>query len=277
MIRSKISIIMGIYNCDKTLEEAIDSLFSQTYDNWELIMCDDASSDQTYDIAKRYQTKFPDKVFLLRNEKNMGLNYTLNRCLEIAHGQYIARMDGDDISLPERFEKEITFLESNPQFALVSAEMEMFDEFGVWGKTTAISEPQINDFCKHSPFFVHAAVMIRTEVLREVGGYTIDPRLLRVEDCHLWFKIYAAGFRGANIQQVLYQMRNDRNANNRRTLHARKNGMYVMRVGFRMVRMPWYKYVYLLRGNLFELIKCVLPSHLYELIYRKKYRRKLHI
>ena len=276
MIDSKISVIMGIYNCDNTLEEAIDSIFSQTYENWELILCDDASSDRTYEIAKRYQTEFPDKIFLLRNEKNMGLNFTLNRCLEIAHGQYVARMDGDDISCPERFEKELAFLETNPQFALVSAEMEMFDESGVWGKTSVIPEPKIHDFCKHTPFFAHAAVMIRAEVLREVGGYTIDPRLLRVEDCHLWFKIYAAGYRGANIPQILYCMRNDRRATSRRTWQTRKNGMYMMRVGFKMVKMPWYKYIYLLRGGLLELIKCVIPSQLYELIYRKKYQRKYH-
>ena len=267
----KISVIMGINNCENTLEEAIDSIISQTYQNWELIMCDDGSSDQTCEVAQRYQRKFPDKIVLLRNKKNMGLNYTLNRCLEIARGEYIARMDGDDISLPERFEKELVFLEKNPQFALVSAEMEMFDESGVWGKTYAKPEPQINDFCGRVPFFVHAAVMIRADVMREVGGYTVDPGLLRVEDCHLWFKIYAAGYRGANIREVLYRMRNDRNAIFRRTLRARINGRRAMWIGFKMLRMPWYKYVYLIRGDCLELLMCVVPAAFYERLYRFKH------
>ena len=105
-----ISIIMGIYNCAETLSDAIDSIIAQTYDNWELIMCDDGSTDNTYNIAQEYKERYPDKIVLLKNEKNMGLNYTLNKCLEVASGEYIARMDGDDISLPTRFEKEIGFL-----------------------------------------------------------------------------------------------------------------------------------------------------------------------
>ncbi len=270
----RISVIMGIYNCESVLEEAVDSIFSQTFNSWELIMCDDGSSDRTYEIAERYQTEFPDRVFLLRNEKNMGLGYALNKCLEIARGEYIARMDGDDLSVPERFEKEIAFLDTHPQFALVGSEMEMFDESGAWGKTSVISEPQINDFCKHAPFFTHATVMMRADVLREVGGYTVDSRLIRVEDCHLWFKIYAAGHKGANISQTLYRMRNDRNAAARRTWRARKNGMRVMRIGFRMIGMPWYKYVYLIRGDCLELFKLVIPTKLYERLYRMKHRLK---
>lgn len=105
---------MGIYNCAPTLSEAIDSIVNQTYDNWELIMCDDGSTDDTYRIAESYRQKYPDKVKLIRNRHNSGLNITLNHCLEYAKGEYIARMDGDDISLPQRFEKEFNFLETHP-------------------------------------------------------------------------------------------------------------------------------------------------------------------
>ena len=88
---------MGIYNCAKTLPEAIDSILAQTYSNWELIMCDDGSSDDTYAIAEKYKITYPNKIKLIKNEKNLGLNATLNNCLKYVDGNYIARMDGDDI------------------------------------------------------------------------------------------------------------------------------------------------------------------------------------
>ena len=106
----KISIIMGIYNCGKTLDEALKSILDQTYTDWEIVMCDDGSSDNTLEIAEKYQANYPEKVTVLKNEQNMGLNATLNKCLKATKGEYIARQDGDDISLPDRFIKEVKFL-----------------------------------------------------------------------------------------------------------------------------------------------------------------------
>ena len=97
---AKVSIIMGIYNCAATLPEAIDSILAQTFPDWQLVLCDDGSKDNTYAVAKAYQERIPDKIILLQNEQNMGLNHTLNRCLQAATGEYVARMDGDDVSLP---------------------------------------------------------------------------------------------------------------------------------------------------------------------------------
>ena len=110
-----ISVIMGIYNCADTLDEALQSIVRQTYTNWEVILCDDGSKDGTIAVAQSYVDKYPDKFILLKNEKNMGLNYTLNHCLEAVRGQFVARMDGDDISVETRFEKEINFLLENYQ------------------------------------------------------------------------------------------------------------------------------------------------------------------
>ena len=99
----KISILMGIYNCEATLREAMDSIVNQTYTNWKFIICDDASSDNSFLIAKEYEQQDPDRFLVIQNKKNMGLNATLNRCLALADGDYIARMDGDDISVENRF------------------------------------------------------------------------------------------------------------------------------------------------------------------------------
>ena len=89
-----ISVIMGIFNCGDTLSEAIECIVNQTFSDWELIMCDDGSNDDTYEIAISYKEKYPEKIIVLQNEKNRGLNYTLNKCLKQAKGKYIARMDG---------------------------------------------------------------------------------------------------------------------------------------------------------------------------------------
>ena len=167
----KISVIMGIYNCSDTLEEAIESLLNQTYSDYEIIMCDDGSSDETYEKAKEYEHKYPNKIRVLKNEFNLGLNKTLNRCLKEAKGEYIARMDGDDISLPERFQKEVDFLDRHPEFAIVSSPMIYFDENGDWKSGKAIEYPKKKDFIKHSPFFCHAPCMVRKEAYEAVKGY----------------------------------------------------------------------------------------------------------
>lgn len=270
----KISIIMGIYNCEKTLGESIQSILEQTYKNWELIMCDDGSTDRTYKVAEEYIKKNPEKFILLKNERNMGLNYTLNKCLNVATGKYIARMDGDDISLPSRLEKEIKFLVDNPQYVVVSTPMILFDDKGEWGETSVIERPQINDFCTHTPFFCHAACMMQKKVYDEVKGYTEDPRFLRVEDCNLWFKVYAHGYKGANLIEPLYKMRDDRDAIHRRNFAARLNSCYVLYDGYKRMHMPWYKYVYVIKNTITEIGKCLIPVTLYEYIHKRKFERK---
>ena len=211
----RISIIMGIYNCADTLDEAIQCIINQSYKNWELILCDDGSSDNTYEVAEKYTKQFPDKIILLKNQKNEGLNATLNICLKHADGKYIARMDGDDVCSYDRLEKEIRFLEENPEFDIVSTNMLYFDEGGAFAKSKTKEFPQKEDFVFGTPF-CHAPCMVKKEAYDAVGGYTVDGKLLRVEDYELWIKMYASGYNGYNMQEALYSMRDDRNAANRR-------------------------------------------------------------
>lgn len=218
----RISVLMAIYNCADTLSEAIDSLYAQTYDNFKLILCDDGSTDSTYEIAQSYASKH-DNIILLKNDKNRKLAYSLNHCLKYADTEYIARMDGDDISLPTRFEKQINFLDTHPEYAVVSTPMIYFDENGDWGEGTAIEKPGIDVFKTQAPH-THAPAMVRTKVMKEVNGYTDNKWTLRNEDFDLWHKIYKAGFRGYNLQEPLYKMRDDQNALDRRTAYSRYIG-----------------------------------------------------
>ncbi|MBR4863357.1 MAG: glycosyltransferase [Oscillospiraceae bacterium] len=261
----KISVLMGIYNCAETLGDAIESILAQTVTDWELILCDDGSTDDTYAVATRFCEQHPDKIKLLQNPQNMGLNYTLNRCLEHATGTYIARMDGDDLCIPERFEKELQVLESRPEIAIVSTPMEYFDENGTWATGTAISEPQPRDFLHGTPF-CHAPCMVRRQAMLSVGGYTDDKKFLRVEDYDLWIKLYHAGHRGINLSEALYRMRDDRNATARRKFRYRINEARVKAKAVRILKLPVWCYVYTLRPILVGL----LPTPLYTLLHKKR-------
>lgn len=229
----KISVLMGIYNCADTLEQAVASIQNQTYTDWELILCDDGSSDNTYQVAQDLAVK-DSRIILLRNAQNLGLNQTLNNCLAAATGDYIARMDGDDDCVPERFEKQLDLLEHRPEFQITSCPMKLFDESGEWGQTTVPEYPTSEDVVSGTPIS-HAAVMLRKECMDAVGGYTVDKRMIRVEDVNLWIKLYAATYRCYNIQEPLYRMRNDQNALNRRKYRYRINSTYVRLQGCKML------------------------------------------
>lgn len=265
-MNSKISVLMGIYNCADTLEQAVVSIQNQTYTNWELILCEDGSSDNTYEIAEKLAAN-DNRIVLLRNEQNMGLNATLNRCLAAATGDYVARMDGDDDCVPERFEKQVAFLESHLEFQIVSSPMILFDENGEWGCTKSPEYPQPEDTVGGTAF-CHAAVMLKKDCMDQVGGYTEDRRMLRVEDVNLWIKLYAAGYRGYNIQEPLYRMRNDQNALNRRKYRYRINSVYVRLQGCRMLKLGPKSYI----KACVPMINGLVPAKLRQII-RKRQRR----
>lgn len=271
----KISVIMGIYNCADTLDEALVSLLNQTYQDFEVIMCDDGSSDNTIEIARKYVNNFPSKFFLISNDINLGLGKTLNRCLRLANGEYIARMDGDDISVENRFFIELSFLENHRDYDIVSCSMILFDETGDWAQTRKpIESPNIIDFVKHTPVHCHAPCMIRKNALINVGGYTEDKRLLRYEDCNLWYKLYAAGYRGYNLSKPLYKMRDDNNAYRRRTFESRLRAVYVQWTGFRIIHMPIKYYPYLIVEFLKSVLLAIIPSSIYNKLRKRKLDNK---
>ncbi len=265
----KVSVIMGIYNVEDTLAEAIDSILNQTFRDFELILCDDGSSDKTYEIAYEYQNKYPDKIVLLKNEKNMGLNYTLNKCLTEAKGAFIARMDGDDICAPERFAEELFVLQNEPDIAIVSSDMSHFDESGTWGRISHPTYPQCIDFLRGTPF-CHAPCMVRKEAYDAVGGYSVDQKLLRVEDYHLWMKMYTAGYRGKNIHKTLYSMRDDRNAYCRRKFKYRINEAYVKHLAIKQLHLPKSGYIHVLR----PILVGMLPRRIYDILHKWNLKRK---
>lgn len=260
----KVSIIMAIYNCENTLDEAIQSILNQTYKKWELILCDDGSIDDTYKIALKYSKQFTN-VQVYQNKKNMGLNYSLNKCLQYAEGEYIARMDGDDISLPKRLEKEVAFLEEHLEYAIVSTPMKYFDVEGVFKVGKSKGEPLITNFAKGTPF-CHAPCMVRREAYDAVDGYTESPKRIRVEDWDLWIKMYKMGYKGFVLDEPLYMMRDDRNAYSRRKFKYRVNEARVSCMAVQELKLPMRYYIYLLR----PLVVGILPKSVYMYLHKKR-------
>ena len=218
------------------------------------MLCDDGSTDNTYEVARQNQETHPN-IKLIRNSENCGLNITLNNCLRLTEGEYVARMDGDDVSLPMRFEKEVQFLDEHPEFAFVSCPIIFFDENGEFGRGKAIPIPQIRDFEKKSPF-CHPSCMVRKSVYLEVGGYTESKWLIRNEDYNLWAKIYAKGYKGYNLPEYLYALRDDLNSARRRTFRGRINGVYSRWLAYRTLRFSFWG---LCKYTVLSLVKGMLP------------------
>ena len=143
----KVSVIMGVYNLANRdiLEKAIFSILNQTFKDFEFIICDDGSTDNTFEIVKDI-CKNDNRVVFLQNEVNKGLAYVLNKCLDNAKGEYIARMDADDECYLDRFEKQVKFLDENLDYGVVTSNAEVFDENGVWRKLIHNEEIQKEDF-----------------------------------------------------------------------------------------------------------------------------------
>ena len=246
MTLTKISVIMAVYNAEQTLPQAIDSILAQTCQDWELVICDDCSTDGTPAVIERYRGENPDRIVCVRNEVNSKLPYSLNHCLQVARGEYIARMDADDISLPDRLEKQAAYLDAHPEIAVVGTSMIRFDESGEYGKIKSISKPTKYDLKFDVPHY-HATIMMRKSVYDAVGGYTVCKRTERGQDVDLWFKVYAQGYSGANLPDYLYQVREDRAAIRRRKLKYELYFVQTRLIGYKMLNMPFYWKIFALK------------------------------
>lgn len=241
-----ISVIMSAHNASITLPAALASIEQQTFQNWELVVCDDASTDSTQSILTDAVSELgANRLILLRNEVNRKLAYSLNRCLEVASGDFIARMDADDLSEPTRFEVQLRYLAEHPEVDVVGTAMRRFNAYGP-GEVIypAAAEPDKWTLGRStkSPFF-HATILARREVFEKVGNYTVSWRTERGQDLDLWFKFFAAGLVGRNLPDPLYWVREDAAAIRRRTPKARF-GSYVTRIkGNWALRYPLGAYV----------------------------------
>lgn len=239
--RPKVSVIMGVFNCADTLDQALESIAAQTWTDWELVVCDDGSTDATPEVLNRWHERLAGQMTLLRNGKNSKLSYTLNRCLAAASGELVARMDGDDVSTAERLERQVAFLDAHPDVDLLGTWMRRFNDAGPADVVSVPAQPDRWSMREGVPF-CHATIMARRGVFERVGNYTVSPRAVRNEDLDLWFRFFAADLSGANLPEPLYLVREDISAIRRRTVRARLNIFLTTVDGYRMLRYPlhWY-------------------------------------
>ncbi len=232
----KISIIMGVYNAnrDNMINDSIQSIIKQTYQEWELIICDDGSTDGTYELLQAWE-KNDNRIIVIKNKKNCGLAYSLNHCLNYATGEYIARMDIDDISEPNRFEYQISFLKQHSELMFCSTAAKLFDETGTWGVRYKKAFPQKSDFLFTSPF-IHAALITRRQFFEELR-YAETRTARRAEDYDLFMKAYAKGFLGGNIKEPLYIIREDKECYARRKYRERFFEAIIRAKGFYYLRL----------------------------------------
>lgn len=258
-----VSVVMGVYNCQATLVEAVESIFAQTYTNWELVICDDASTDGTSIVLNQLmESTHASRITVLRNATNRKLAYSLNRCLKVAKGEYIARMDADDISPPNRIQSQLQYLFDNPRVDLVGTAMRRFNSEGL-GEVIHPSEvtPDGFSFARSSRVpFLHATILARREVFDAVNNYTVSWRTERGQDIDLWFKFFAAGLTGRNLEEPLYLVREDAAAVRRRTARARLGGYVTFVRGAWTMGYPPHAYV---RATV-TLLKILVPYRVFD-------------
>ncbi|MBN1980129.1 MAG: glycosyltransferase, partial [Chitinivibrionales bacterium] len=199
----KVTVLMSVYNGQKYLREAINSILQQTFQNFELLIINDGSSDTTHDIISSYQDQ---RIRLHTNEKNIGLTRSLNIGLGLAQGEYIARQDADDISLPRRLEQEIVFLEQHDDIWLVGTAFHLINEQGKLLGTQGVltDNTAIRTALLKANQFGHGTVMYRKALIHSVGYYREE--LGPAEDYDLWLRI-AEKYKVANLSEPLYQWR----------------------------------------------------------------------
>lgn len=202
MIQPAISVLLPVYNAEPFLAEAIESILRQSHSDFEFIIINDGSTDQSLEIASIYAAK--DKRIILISRENKGLIRTLNEGLELAKGKYIARMDADDISHPERIQKQLYFMEKNPDIIVSGTALSILgDNNKVWVPPIGNVRIRANHIFASSIF--HPTAIIRIASIREYN-LKYDETKVDAEDYDLWVRASQYGKLG-NISDVLLQYR----------------------------------------------------------------------
>lgn len=186
MIYPEITVLMSVYNGEKFLREAIESILNQTYRDFEFLIINDGSTDSTKEIIISYNDP---RIRVINNEQNIGLTRSLNKGLKLAKGKYIARMDADDISTPERLDKQLKYIKKRSDVGLVTSWHEIID-----GKKNCISIitgersfENIYYFLTFGNQFPHSSTLFRKKTVLDLGGY--DEKYKRSQDYDLWFRL----------------------------------------------------------------------------------------
>ena len=205
---SKVTVLMPVYNSEKYLHEAIESILNQTFSDFDFLIMDDGSIDKSLEIAKSYTD---ERIKIIENVQNLGIITTLNKGLKIAKGKYIARMDSDDVCFPTRLEKQVDFLDKHPEISIIGSNVQVIDGNSKFIRT--MSFPKESELIKWHLFFytpvAHPTVLARREVLIKLGGY--NSQCQYVEDYELWLRA-SKDYKFENISEELLYYRSHNNS-----------------------------------------------------------------
>jgi glycosyltransferase involved in cell wall biosynthesis/SAM-dependent methyltransferase len=190
-VKPKVSVLMSVYNCEKFIEQALRSIYNQTCQDFEVVIVDDGSTDKTADILFNMKDS---RTFIYRNSENKGLTKSLNIGLKLCRGEYVARMDADDVSYPQRFEKQVKFLDENPDCTALGCWCNRIDSKGqIHGaydgrptKPEDIKRQLLAGNC-----VAHATAMVRRASLAEASGY--NEKYTYAQDHDLWLRLSEIG------------------------------------------------------------------------------------
>nr|WP_248289578.1 glycosyltransferase [Thalassotalea sp. Y01] len=214
---------MSVYNEYEYIVASIESILGQTYTDIELVLVDDSSSSRMNQILSIYNNH--PKIKIIKNDRNIGLTASLNKALKLATGEYVARLDADDISLANRTELQVNFLDSNVEFAMVGGDAILIDENGneIGYRKTENDPIKIKQKIYFKNMFIHPSVMIRRKVLEEFSGYNESKKVS--QDYDLWFKLLKK-YNGANLDTPLIKYRvREGSVTGRNNLHQRMNAL----------------------------------------------------
>lgn len=261
-----ISVIMCVHNnrYSKELALAVESILNQTYRNLEFIICDDASALDVWECLLEYQ-KEDNRIILIQNKKNMGVASSLNRCLAKAKGEYIARMDGDDMAVPNRLEAQYDFLKEHTEYAFVGCNALLIEQKCIWGVRKMPEKPNKKDFLPYSPY-IHPTVMGRRDFFLRDYGYRESRLTWRCEDMEFFMRRYSQKEYGYNLQENLYYYREDCKG------YKRRKFRYC--IAEALIRLQGYRRLHiLLNGGWYYWLKPILVGILPKQTYRKIKRK----
>ena len=203
--KPRISVLMPVYNGARYLSEAIESVLNQTFSDFEFLIVNDGSIDNSAEVIEKYAKK-DSRIRLIDNAKEKGVVGALNTGIEKAQGEYIARMDSDDISLPERFEKQVSFMELNPDVCVCGTWVELFGNHNgdVWKLETDFGS--IKSTMLFCGAVAHPTVMMRKKTILD-GNFFYDNDYRHAEDYELWVRMAKAEKKIVNIPEILFRYR----------------------------------------------------------------------
>jgi len=200
-----VSVLMGAYNAEKYIGLAIESILNQTYKNFEFVIVEDCSTDKTWDIIQKY-AKRDKRIITIKNERNLNLAGSLNKGLKLCKGKYIVRMDADDWSYPDRIEKQVKFMENNPDVVVSGGSLlicdEKLQEKGV--RKYPLTDSEIKKIILRFNPVPHPASIWRKETINKTQGY--PSKIGTSEDYALILDISQYG-KLANIEDILIKYR----------------------------------------------------------------------